>query len=45
MYCMIDCHERLVQSLEFSSAVQLLADGDEAEFNCATHPLLDTGTA
>ena len=32
----IDCHERLVQSVErseFSSAVQLLANGDEAEFN------------
>ncbi len=32
----IDCHDRLVQSVErseFSSAVQLLANGDEAEFN------------
>ena len=32
----IACHERLVQSVErseFSSAVQLLANGDEAEFN------------
>ena len=32
----IACHERLVQSIErseFSSAVQLLANGDEAEFN------------
>jgi len=32
----IACHERLVQSIErseFSSAIQLLATGDEAEFN------------
>jgi len=32
----VACHERLVQSIErseFSSAVQLLASGDEAEFN------------
>jgi len=32
----IACHERLVQSIErseFSSAIQLLANGDEAEFN------------
>lgn len=32
----IACHERLVQSIErseFSSAIQMLANGDEAEFN------------